>query len=199
MESITRLIEWANANEGLLQGLAMIGGVGALLLSLRQQRSVITAGGGIGPSLPATLWVHPVGAEVRAAWGDILRSFGGRIEVADEVHRVAFSDASEAGRAALELTAGLDTRERADLLLLLTEPEATAPDLASAPRGNVRSSGAIRRSLADAPDLDVRRAETGMFPLLVSPTSRFRGLRRAALPILGIGLVAWASLSLLSK
>ena len=79
---MARGIEWANANEGLLQGVTMLGGVAALVVSLRQQRGVVAGRADAGPRLPALLWVGPVPDPDPKRWGEVLRSYGGRVETA---------------------------------------------------------------------------------------------------------------------
>ena len=195
---MARGIEWANANEGLLQGVTMLGGVAALVVSLRQQRGVVAGRADAGPRLPALLWVGPVPDPDPKRWGEVLRSYGGRVETRDGLLRAAFTDASEAARAALELAETLDPLTLADTALLLTEPDADPPELAPALRGGVRSATAIRRPLAEAPDLELRRLESGTFRFAVATPSRFGRVRRLALPAIGLALVAIATLWLLS-
>ena len=71
MDWLSEIADWANANEGLLQALAMLGGVGALLISLRRQQSHAVARSKAFEPVPAKVVVRPVGEKrIGIAVGD---------------------------------------------------------------------------------------------------------------------------------
>ena len=109
MDGFSSLAEWANQNEGLLQALAMLGGIGDLLISLRRQQSHALAR---TKAVPAKVVVRPVAEGHRAEVISVLASYGGEAESDGEGISATFADADDAARAGLEVEAALSLEAR---------------------------------------------------------------------------------------
>ncbi len=103
MDGLSQLADWANQNEGLLQALAMLGGIGALLISLRRQQSQAVARSKAVEPVPAKVVVRPVGESRSASLVPVFGGYGGHVTVEDEEIVATFPDADDAARAALEI------------------------------------------------------------------------------------------------
>ncbi len=197
MGSLDGWIEWANANEGLLQGLGMLAsGVGAVLFALRRERRERAGRVEAADPVPSWLVVRPLAESEIARVAGLLDQLGGDVEPDGEGLRAEFPDADDAARAALRVrdahiaTAGVWIGE------LGTDPP-TPPDAASGE--GVRATARVRRALRDAHDIVAKARGAGAFPYVIdtAPSGlRSSVLRRLALPVLGVALIAFAAWSL---
>ncbi len=191
METLARLIEWANENEGLLQALAMLGGIGALLLSFLRQRTAATERAEAREPVPSKLVVGPVPESERTRLIAVFGGFGGEAVTDEGLLVVGFGDADDAGRAALEAWQTLDRDSRRETAFLICERTAPVPELGEFP-GEIRVSPAIQRALLDATDLHTARHGRGAVPFVLSAAGPAY-LRRFGLPAMGAALVLVAA------
>ncbi len=189
MDELSRLIDWANQNEGLLQALAMLGGIAAVLVSIRRQRSEASARSQAEQPVPSLLVVRPV-IEEREALAPIISGFGGELEDVEGALVAAFSDADDAARAALRVQAHLEAEKAPEREILLVERSSEIPGERPEHRGAVRATIGIRRALRDATDLRVRERGPSGVPFVVRATTPLDLARPWVLPIVGACFLA---------
>lgn len=189
MDLFRTLIEWTNANEGLLQALAMLGGVAALLLSLARQRSARS------PSSRADLRIDGLPEGRHGAISALISSYRGSPELrAGAVHGL-FTSATEAVGAALAASEALTSEETDTVTLSIAEQGVERGPSDVLEPGRVAVSAEIRRSLEDRPNLSILASGAGgSFPFVVegslSPSAmRAAAGRRLLLPLAGAALL----------
>ncbi len=185
MEWVSRAIDWANQNEGLLQALAMLGGIAALLISLKHQRDEAAARAQAEQVVPSQLIVRPRPEDVDTLTA-IASGFGGVETRADDDIVAVFADADEAARAALRIQSRFGGTGREILLL---ERSAPIPLTRDDCQGAVRATAGIRRALRDAKDLRVREQGPAAFPFVVRAATPVDALRPWLLPTMGLALL----------
>jgi TolB-like protein/Flp pilus assembly protein TadD len=189
MDLFRRLIEWTNANEGLLQALAMLGGVAALLLSLARQRSAES------PSPRADLRIDGLPEGRHGAISALISSYRGSPELRAGVIHGLFTSATEAVGAALAASEALTSEETETVTLSIAEQGVERGPSELLEPGRVAVSAEIRRSLGDGPTLSILASGAGgSFPFLVegslSPSAtRAAAGRRFLLPLAGAALL----------
>jgi len=192
MDWLSELIDWANQNEGLLQALAMLGGIGALLISLRRQRAETTARTQAAEPVPAKVVVRPVSEDRLAALTSVFAGYGAKATTDGQTLTTPFTDADDAARAALGVQQALSQEDRGATEILVCARAAPVPEASEANRGSVVATAPIRKALLDAPDLAVREGEPGSLPFVVeaaAPRSPLQVMRRWALPAVGAALI----------
>ena len=189
MDWLSAVVDWANQNEGLL---ALIGGIGALLVSFRRQRAETAARTQATEPVPAKVVVRPIPEDRAAAVTSVLGGYGGQVSSEGETLTAQFPDADDAARAALGVQQALSTEDRSLTEILLCERSAPLPESAEGNRGAVHATGPIRKALLDAPDLAVSPSQHGGLPFVIEAApgqSPLSTVRRWALPAIGSGLV----------
>lgn len=189
MDWLSALIDWANQNEGLL---ALLGGVGALLISLRKQRAETAAWTQATEPVPAKVVVRPVSEGHVAAISSVLSGYGGQVSSEGETLTAQFPDPDDAARAALGVQQALSTEDRSVTEILLCERSAPLPESAEGNRGTVHATGPICKALLDAPDLAVNPSRDGGLPFVIEAAparSPLDKVKRWVLPAVGAALV----------